>query len=530
MKPRTSTSIINAATQRGSVRPLKRHHLRTRKIFLFLLLIGALTQFACKKNSNSGPPVVTDVRTPDPNLKDSTFTQALPGTLIVIQGHGFSGLQSVFFNDTSAYFNPVYATDNNIIISIPSSAQTAATNPGVPSTIRIVTNHGSTTYNFSLVLDAPFISAVSLDSTGTILTITGGNFVGVKKITFPVPGTDTALGYTVDTSHNTIIAKVPPGTPNKDSVRVYCTFGVGSFPYPPPSTIASVNNENAADGTTLTINGTNFIGITDVVFPGGVSGTNLQVTINKITVTVPTGLSSGDTLRVVGSGGTSTSPFVFDNWMSPAPGFQANFDAASQWSPPGAANPYFGWDQGLQWIPIFNPPGTGLANSTGGYVQINPQGVQAPGEAWYQDNASVTTDSGMIWTANPTTDPIGNYALKFECNVQNWNIGAIWIGNLIPGTNYAWTYCANFEPWKTAPGGTWSTNGWVTVTIPLTSFRTSQYSLYAASGTPATKISQIMGSDGHGKLMFVYANDGTANIPGGVFNMSIDNIRIVPIK
>ena len=500
---------------------------------LFLFLIGALAQFACKKNSNSGPPVVTDVRTPDPAKKDSTFTQALPGTLIVIQGHGFSGLESVYFNDTSAYFNPVYVTDNNIIISIPSSAKTAATNPGVPSTIRIVTNHGTTNYTFTLVLNKPFISAVSLDSTGTILTITGGNFLGVKKITFPVSGNDTALGYTLDTSHTTIIAKVPPGTPNKDSVRVYCTFGIGSFPYPPPSTIANVNNENAVAGTTLIINGTNFIGISSVMFPGGIAGTNLQVKINQLTVTVPAGITTGDTLRVVGAGGTSTSSFVFDNWMSPSPGFQANFDGTSGgvWSPPSASvNPYYGWDQGQQWIPKYNAPGSGLANSTGGYVEINPQNPYSPGEAWYQDNGSVTTDSGKTWTANPTTDPIGNYALKFECNIQNWNIGALWIGNLIPQSNYAWTYCANFEPWKTAAGGTWSTNGWVTVTIPLTSFLTSQYSLYAPSGTAATKISQIMGSDGHGKLMFVYANDTKNNIPGAAFDMSLDNVRIVRIK
>ena len=505
-----------------------------KKIFLIIFIIGAFVQFACKKNANSGPPVVTNVRTPNPAEKDSSFTQALPGTLIVIQGHGFSGLEAVYFNDTSAYFNPVYATDNNIIISIPSTAKTAATNPNVPSTIRIVTSHGSTTYNFTLYLSAPFISALSLDSTGTVLTITGGNFVGVSKITFPVPGNDTALSYTVDTSHTQIIAHIPPGSPNPDSVRVYCTFGVASFPYPPPGTIASVNNENAAAGTTLIINGTNFLGTTSVLFPGGIPGTNLQVTVNQITVTVPSGITTGDTLRVVSPGGASPSPFVFDNWMSPSPGFQANFDGTSggPYSPPSpSVNPYYGWDQGQQWIPIYVAPGgAGLANPTGGYVIINPQGAYAPGEAWYNDNSSVTTDSGKTWTANPSTDPIGNYALKFECNIQNWNAGAIWIGNLIPATNYNWIYCANFEPWKTAPGGTWSTNGWVTVTIPLTSFLTSLYSLYQTTGTAATKISQIMGGNGHGMLMFVYANDGTTNIPGGTFKMGIDNVRIVPIK
>ena len=39
-----------------------------------------------------------------------------------------------------------------------------------------------------------------------------------------------------------------------------------------------------------------------------------------------------------------------------------------------------------------------------------------------------------------------------------------------------------------------------------------------------------MGGNGHGMLMFVYANDGTTNIPGGTFKMGIDNVRIVPIK
>ncbi len=40
-------------------------------------------------------------------------------------------------------------------------------------------------------------------------------------------------------------------------------------------TITSVSNENGIAGTTITINGTNLIGITQVIFPGNIQGTNI---------------------------------------------------------------------------------------------------------------------------------------------------------------------------------------------------------------------------------------------------------------
>src|SRR5215469_15806301 len=104
-----------------------------KRSLLFLLIISGVLLFACKKNNGGGTPVITDVRTVTPAQKDSFFTQAKPGDLIVIQGHNFDGLQAVYFNDTSAYFNPSYATGTNIIINVPTYAQTAATNSKVSS-------------------------------------------------------------------------------------------------------------------------------------------------------------------------------------------------------------------------------------------------------------------------------------------------------------------------------------------------------------------------------------------------------------
>ncbi|MEP7143626.1 MAG: IPT/TIG domain-containing protein, partial [Ferruginibacter sp.] len=169
------------------------------KILFLIVIIAGLAYLGCKKNdSGGGPPMISNVRAVDSAKRDSSFVQALPGTLIVIQGSNLGGLQAVYFNDTSAYFNPSYATSTNIIVTIPASAQTVATNPNVPSIIKVVTDHGTTTYAFTLYLPPPSISSISLDNSGTLVYINGYNLVGIKKITFPVPGIDTALSYTVN--------------------------------------------------------------------------------------------------------------------------------------------------------------------------------------------------------------------------------------------------------------------------------------------------------------------------------------------
>src|SRR5580692_10710818 len=131
-----------------------------KKLLLFAIIIIGVVQFGCKKNSTGGTPVVKDVRTVNPATADSFFTQALPGALIVIQGSGFSGLEAVYFNDSAAAVNPVYVTSTNIIVSIPSGTQTLATDPKVPNLIKVVTNHGTATFTFKVVLDPPAIANI----------------------------------------------------------------------------------------------------------------------------------------------------------------------------------------------------------------------------------------------------------------------------------------------------------------------------------------------------------------------------------
>jgi hypothetical protein len=512
-----------------------------KRILLFVIVIAGLVQLACKKNSSGGgQPVVKDVRSVTPAEADSFFTSALPGTLIVIQGSGFSGLQAVYFNDTAADFNPVYATNTNIIVTIPATAQTAATNPNVPSLIKIVTSHGTVTYPFTLYIPSPVINAIALDNTGTILYITGTNLQAIQKITFPIgSSSDTATSWTVNSTFTQITAGVPTGTVHKDSVRVYCIFGTGSFPYPPPAVIASVSNENGLAGDTLTITGSNFIGISQVLFPGGIAGIDLQVqNYGQLTVVVPSGITAPDSLRVQGIVGTSASPQLFDSYIThPSPGYLSTFDAQNATDNTG----FIGWTGGYA-----SAPATAYPNATGSVAYFQNAGSIAgntsPGS---QGNPGFIQLNAVPWVSN-TGASVANYSLKFEVYVaQPWSAGAIWV---MMGGWYGWQgYLARYAPWSTAAGGIYQPSGWVTVTIPLTQFVTTtgagtsvldggkvaspngdanewDYQTFPTGGVPASTFANY----GSTALCFTIVNDqASPSVAAGALNIAIDNVRIV---
>ncbi|MEO8109418.1 MAG: glycan-binding surface protein [Ginsengibacter sp.] len=492
-----------------------------KKIAIFIIITGAVF-FSCKKNdSGSGQPVITQVRAVDSTKRDSLFTQALPGTLIVIQGNNLDGLKAVYFNDTSAYFNPAYATSNNIIINIPASAQTAATDPNVPSIIKVVTSHGEATYSFKLYLPPPVITSLSFDNSGTILYINGYNFQGVNKITFPVPGNDTALSYTVNKTFTQIAAEIPPGAAFTDSLRVYATFGQGAFSYPPPMTITSVSNENGAAGTTITVNGNNFVGITDVIFPGNIKGTNLQIlSVSQLTVTVPPGITTVDSLRISGGLGTASSPQLYDSYIThPSPGYLSTFDGNGA----GDNTGFVGWTGGYAdaATTTSNYPG-----GTGASAVLNQSSpIAANSDATSQGNPGLLQLNKVPWVAN-TNMPINNYALKFEVYVKSpWSVGEIWIG---VGGWYGWqnSYTARYAPSLTAPSGKYQPSGWVTETIPLSEFiKGNEFwrTAWNPAGASAAKFSDFPTTE----IAFLIANGSAKAVPAGSINIAIDNVRIV---
>ena len=492
-----------------------------KKIFFFIILTAAVV-YSCKKN-DTGAPVINGIRSIDTTARDSLFQEAIPGTLIVIEGNNFNGLQAVYFNDTAAYFNPAYVTSTNIIVRIPGTAQTRATNPDVKDVIRVVTDHGEITYAFTLYLPPPAIYSLAFDNSGTIVYITGANFEGIQKITFPVSGDDTALSYTVNKEFTQIAAEIPPGTPFKDSLRVYATFGVGAFSYPPPMTITSVSNENGAPGSIITIKGTNFVGISDVIFPGNIPGIDLSVlSVNELTVTIPPGITTVDSLKIQGVLGSATAPQLFDTYIThPSPGYLSTFD--DQWNTNNTG--FVGWTGGYADAPTTT---SNYPNGTGGsavLLQGSPMSANAGPTS--QGNPGLLQLNPVPWVANTNTS-INNYALKFELYVKTtWSAGQIWIAI---GGWYGWSsYTARYAPWETTDDGKYKPAGWVTVTIPLTQFiKGNEFwqTAWNSTGAAASKFSDYPATD----LAFMIANDQPAAVPANSINLAIDNVRIVKIK
>ncbi len=198
---------------------------------IILFMIGNAVFISCKKDE-PGPPVITQIRVPDPDKADSTFNQADPGTLIVIQGENLGGVLHVYFNNYEASFNSVFATDNNIIIWIPSEAPTEVIDPDVPHEIRVVTDHGEATYTFVLTPPPPGIYYISNENAqaGEDIFILGSDFYLIEKIVFP--GDLETTDFTVNKSANRIELTVPEGLTEAGNIKIVTTYHTVESPMP----------------------------------------------------------------------------------------------------------------------------------------------------------------------------------------------------------------------------------------------------------------------------------------------------------
>jgi len=167
---------------------------------------------ACKKDNtevSSGSPKIDRIRLLNPAKKDSTFTAALPGTQVVIEGENIGGVQKIYFNGVEAWFNPVYNTDQVMIVTIPRYAPTAANKPDVDSKIRMLTSHGEAFYDFTLTPPDPAITYIKNENAlpGQDLTIVGESLFQVLNVTFPGDRVVTAFSASPDGTQ--LVVKVP---------------------------------------------------------------------------------------------------------------------------------------------------------------------------------------------------------------------------------------------------------------------------------------------------------------------------------
>ncbi|WP_430933973.1 glycan-binding surface protein [Saccharicrinis sp. 156] len=356
--------------------------------------------------------------------------------------------------------------------------------------------------------DSLIVSA-SLNST---ITLIGENLTSIREIWF---NDKQAYLNTSFITSNSMFVTIPNEIPEEVSNKIYMVAGKDTVIYDfnvvvPPPAPRSMVCEFIADGEQAVIKGNYFINDENVplqvFFPGNLEGEVLNVSENydEVTVTVPLGTSVGPvTVKTIYGSGLSTFYFRDDrNYILDWDGL----DAAGGWRAGNIAN-------------------TEPAGINGNYVRFEGDMAGEIGSTWNEDNFSFN-----LWNAsNGRSDEpfyegdLNSAVLKFECYVvEEWKASAlqmIFTPYEVSGTN---AFIADnvtmrglWNPWVLT--GSYQTDGWVTVSIPMSEFHYYQDGKDAG----ANLTNDMLG----GLTFFVY--HGGVDGEDCRVHICIDNIRIV---
>lgn len=380
----------------------------------------------------------------------------------------------------------------------------------------------------------PIISSVTLlDSTkqdsafvralpGTLVLITGQNLGGITQASFngqnayfnPTYNTNTHLIITIP--DNAPTEATDPDVPNM--IRIVTTHGEASYSFvvdiPPPS-IFGISNENALPGDSLIIYGDALWLIDKIILPGGREAASFAANEagTRVGLIMPDlGADTGRLIIHAKYGSTMSNGPLNDHQSG---------DVISNLTNDGETGetPVFNW---AWWGANRTSDATLFPGTRGSYLQNVFGGVGADDGAWWNGNRSGNfNDITTMFTAAIMTQQASNYALKFEMNTKEpWTAG---INVLRFGESYAF----RFMPWSTATDGKFDTEDqWVTVTIPLSEFKTKADDV-EGTGAGAATMGDLLKPGG--VVAFGYRFITEAD-PVDVYNAAYDNFRIIKIR
>jgi hypothetical protein len=236
-----------------------------------------------------------------PTITGFSPTTGPVGTGVTISGTKFTGATAVTFNGVSATFTVNSST--NISATVPSGAATGL--------IAVTTPDGTATSAASFTVTAgPAITGFTPASgnIGTTVTITGANFTGTTDVSFG----GVSASFVVNSSGQ-ITATVPAGAVT-GKILVTGPSGAGEsagfFTVTTAPVISGFTPPSGPVGSSVTINGANFVSVSGVAF-NGVSAVSPVVNSSaQITATVSAGASTGP-ISVTTASGTAQSASSF---------------------------------------------------------------------------------------------------------------------------------------------------------------------------------------------------------------------------
>jgi len=357
----------------------------------------------------------------------------------------------------------------------------------------------------------PGDSLLTSVGTGQWVVISGKNLKGALAINFDGVKASFNDAWFSDTSAIALIPAVIafPSVPSDklNTIQYITNHGQTTFSFPivaPAPSISGVSDESANPGDSVKINGLSFFFIKSVNY-GGVDITSYKPSNDgtSISLAVPAGVTKG-TVTVTTKSGTATTAYNVHDFVT---GVFCNWDNINTYP----------WGSDTQ------NSSTDFPGNTGYYNVLTATNLTPYDNAWYNGGRGVNMNGAQWVPAADIGASLDNYAVKFEISVPKttpWVNGTIYVA-----VNYSFTYIATYAPWKNTSGTStpFTTTGWQTVTIPLSSFRTNN-----GTGTQVASIKDLIGASGNNGMNIWYMNDGATAVKS--FKMAIDNIRVVKIK
>ena len=297
-------------------------------------------------------------------------------------------------------------------------------------------------------------SAITAGSFGLTIAIMGQDLQDVQEVWFN--DLKAALNPNFVTSTN-IICAIPNTLPGEitNKVKLVTKSGLEYLTdfkvILPPPVLLGLYNEMAAPGTVTKVLGNALYFIKEVKF-GNLTATISDATANAITVTVPTGATAGSLITVTGEGGTVVSKFKYKDpgmWL-----FDFDQNATS-------------WGSVACWGGMAYRSDSESISGKYGYII----GTDLPPSSWNNDWVISTCwfDYGY------NNIDFAKKVLKFEVNAKIpwvWSdaIGSADHAELLITFNGGKTY--SFRPQESLAYRTsgFSTTGWMTVSVPMSTF------------------------------------------------------------
>ncbi|MCY1078835.1 IPT/TIG domain-containing protein [Archangium lansingense] len=240
---------------------------------------------------------------PAPRITGFSPTSGPVGTLVTLNGSGFTGATDVRLGNTSLAVTP--NSDTQLTVTIKTGT--------LSGTFRVDAPGGRATSDSSFSVQStssPSLSSFSPSTgwVGTSVTLVGANFTGTTEVSFNgTPATSFSLS-----GDSYLYVNVPSGA-TSGPIRVVNTKGqVGSPPFTvlAAPTLTGFSPASGAVGTVVTLTGSGFAGSPSVRFGSEYADVTV-VSATQLTAIVPAGATSGQLrVSVAGQSLTSTERFT----------------------------------------------------------------------------------------------------------------------------------------------------------------------------------------------------------------------------